>query len=134
MNERLGKRKRRRLAAKGLLPVANSSERYFHGGDFGLQIGQYLQPPSVTGVTQNGVISSDVRRADRVYLVRIFDEAAPWAAHHPYPRIYEVEVEGAVEDDPDAPGTAFMCEKARIVNVHKIPPEMLLAARKLLLK
>ncbi|MDA9401321.1 hypothetical protein [Bradyrhizobium sp. CCBAU 45389] len=70
---------------------------------------------------------------DRIYMVKLFDQAAIWAAHHEYPRIYEVEVECVVEDDPDAPGTAFQCEKARIVNVYKIPPEMLLAARKKLL-
>ena len=53
-------------------------------------------------------------------MVKLFDQAAIWAAHHEYPRIYEVEVECVVEDDPDAPRTAFHCEKARIVNVHKI--------------
>lgn len=135
MNEKLGKRKRRRLAAKGLLPVAKLAKpsRYFHGGNFGLQIGDFILPPSVTGVPQNGEVSSDIRRADRIYMVRTFDEAAIHAAHHEYPRIYEVEAMGVVEDDPDAPGTAFQCEKARIVNVPKIPPDMLLAARKVLL-
>src|SRR6266851_2102283 len=105
MNERTGKRKRRRLMGKGLLPANQPSKtvRYFHGGDFGLQIGAYLLPPSVTGVPQNGDVTSDVRRADRIYLVKIFDQAAIWAAHHPYPRIYEVEAEGVVEEDPDAP-------------------------------
>lgn len=132
MNERMGKRKRRRLAAKGLRPC-KKPPRYFHGGNFGLQIGEYILPPSVTGVPQNGDVSSDIRRNDRIYMVKLFDQAAIWAAHHEYPRIYEVEVECVVEDDPDAPGTAFQCEKARIVNVHKIPPEMLLAARKRLL-
>jgi Rifampin ADP-ribosyl transferase len=132
MNERMGKRKRRRLTAKGRLP-RKKPQRYFHGGNFGLQIGECILPPSVTGVPQNGEVSPDVRRDDRIYMVKLFDQAAIWAAHHEYPRIYEVEVEGAVEDDPDAPGTAFQCEKARIVNVHKIPPEMLLAARKKLL-
>jgi hypothetical protein len=87
----------------------------------------------VTAVPQNGDVSPDIRRNDRIYMVKLFDQAAIWAAHHEYPRIYEVEVECVVEDDPDAPGTAFQCEKARIVNVHKIPPEMLLAARKRLL-
>lgn len=131
MNEKMGKRKRRRLAAKGLLPVAKpvKTQRYFHGGNFGLQVGEYVLPPSITGVLPNGDVSPDIRRNDRIYMVKIFDQAAGFAAHHEYPRVYEVEAEGVVEDDPDAPGTAFQCEKARIVNVHKIPPEMLLAAR-----
>ena len=81
MNERMGKRKRRRLAAKGLLP-RKKPQRYFHGGNFGLQIGEYVLPPSVTGVPQNGNVSPDIRRDDRIYMVKLFDQAAIWAAHH----------------------------------------------------
>ena len=72
MNERMGKRKRRRLAAKGLLPC-KKQPRYFHGGNFGLLIGEYILPPSVTGVPQNGDVSPDIRRNDRIYMVKLFD-------------------------------------------------------------
>lgn len=77
----------------------------------GEEIGEYILPPSVTDVPQNGDVSPDIRRNDRIYMVKLFDQAAIWAAHHEYPRIYEVEVECVVEDDPDVPGTAFQCEK-----------------------
>ena len=62
MNERMGKRKRSHLTAKGLLPC-KKLPRYFHGGNFGLQIGEYILPPSKTGVPQNGDVSPDIRRA-----------------------------------------------------------------------
>jgi hypothetical protein len=60
MNERMVKRKRRRLAAKGLRPC-KKPPRYFHGGNFGLQIGEYILPPSVTALPQNGDVSPGMR-------------------------------------------------------------------------
>jgi len=32
-------------------------------------------PPSVTGVSQNGDVSPDIRRDDRVYVLKLFDQA-----------------------------------------------------------
>jgi hypothetical protein len=69
-------------------------------------------------------------------MVREFVEAAPWAAHHKDPIIYEVEPEGKVENDPDVEksGLSYRCPKAKIVAVHTIPTNLLLAAQLELLR
>jgi hypothetical protein len=138
MNEKVGKRKRRRLAAKARLAVNKQADvkPYFHGGNGGLEVGGYILPPSITGAPQNGDVPAHIRRNDRIYMVRNFTEAAPWAAHHPKPIVYEVEPDGSIEDDPDVdtPGISFQCQKAKIVAIHEIPLEMLLAAQRLLLQ
>ncbi len=61
---------------------------------------------------------------------------APWAAHHPNPIIYEVKPEGIVENDPDVekPGLSYRCPKAKIVAVHQIPADLLVAAQLALLR
>src|SRR6266849_10338620 len=138
MNQKLGKRKRRQLAAQGRITVNKQADvtPYFHGGNGGLEVGGYILPPSITGAPQNGNVPTHVRRNDRIFMVRNFIDAAPWAAHHPKPVVYEVEPEGSVEDDPDvdAPGISFQCQKAKIVAIHQIPLEMLRAAQRLLLR
>jgi hypothetical protein len=133
MNQKLGKRQRRRLAAKDRLTIRGQTGQrpYFHGGNAGLEVGAYILPPSETNAQQNGNVPSHIRGKDHVYMVRDFIEAAPWAAHHPHPIIYEVEPEGAVENDPDVekPGLSYRCPKAKIVAVHQIPADLLAAAQ-----
>lgn len=134
MNQKLGKRKRRQLAAdKGL---GEPPKIFFHGGNEGLKVGDYILPPETTGVSPNGYVPSHIRRKDRIFIVKNFVQAAPWAAQHPHPVIYEVEAEGKIEDDPDnkKPGTSFQCPKAKIIAIHTVPADMLHAARKLLLQ
>lgn len=138
MNQRLGKRKRRRLAARaGSKNPGQSDQRpYFHGGNAGLKIGGYILPPSETKVPQNGDVPSHIRGKNHIYMVRDFIEAAPWAAHHTNPIIYEVEPEGVVENDPDVekPGLSYRCPKAKIIAVHQIPADLLVAAQLALLR
>lgn len=69
-------------------------------------------------------------------MVREIIEAAPWAAHHPNPIIYEVQPEGTVENDPDVekPGLSYRCPRAKIVAVHQIPADLLAAAQLALLR
>jgi hypothetical protein len=138
MNQKLGKRKRQRLEAKARV-MANKlgdDRRYFHGGNAGLEIGDYIRSPAETGAKQNGSVPSHIRGKDHIYMVRELVKAAPWAAHHPNPIIYEVEPEGDVEDDPDVdePGLSYRCPKAKIVAIHHVPADMLAAARKTVLR
>ena len=138
MNQKLGKRKRRRLAAKARSKAGRHSDQrpYFHGGNAGLKVGGYILPPSETNAPQNGNVPSHIRGKDHIYMVRDFIEAAPWAAHHLNPTIYEVEPEGAIENDPDVdkPGLSYRCPKAKIVAVHEIPANLLAAAKHELLR
>jgi hypothetical protein len=138
MNQKLGKRKRRKLGINATSKVPGQSDQrpYFHGGNDGLEVGGYILPPAETGVPQNGSVSSHIRGRDHVYMVRDFIQAAPWAAHHQNPITYEVEPEGTVENDPDVekPGLSYRCPKAKIVAVHNIPANLLAAARLELLR
>jgi hypothetical protein len=138
MNHKCGKRRRRRLAAKARLVIDNPApaQRRFHGGNAGLEIGGYILPPSITGAKQNGVVSSRIRRRDRVYITTDIPTAILWAAQHPTPLLYEVEPHGTIEVDPDHKGAdvSFQCMKAKIIAVHEIPPETLQQARSVLLK
>ena len=134
MNQKLGKRKRRGgLATTGRSKVSGQNDQrpYFHGGNAGLKVGQYILPPAETGAPQNGSVPSHIRGKDHIYMVRDFVEAAPWAAHHRSPIIYQVEPEGDVENDPDVekPGLSYRCPKAKIVAVHNIPADLLHAAQ-----
>ncbi|WP_129590875.1 NAD(+)--rifampin ADP-ribosyltransferase [Bradyrhizobium shewense] len=139
MNQKLGKRKRRTglaPAARSKVPGQSDPRPYFHGGNAGLKVGQYILPPAETGAAQNGSVPSHIRGKDHIYMVRDFVEAAPWAAHHESPIIYQVEPEGNVENDPDVekPGLSYRCPKAKIVAVHNIPANLLLAAQLELLR
>jgi hypothetical protein len=120
MNQKLGRRKRR----------LQMKRRFFHGGVSGLEIGEYILPPSITNRPQNGIAPSHIRRKDRVYVTPSLTDAQLFAAHHPGPLIYEVEPEGGIEDDPDhkIPGIS------RIIAIQEIPADKLQAARLVLLR
>jgi hypothetical protein len=45
------------------------NERYYHGGDGGLLVGQYIEPPNVTG-KDNMVGLNPLRNKDRVYVTK----------------------------------------------------------------
>ena len=134
MNQRLGRRKRKlqQQAAPSHAQMAKA-RRYFHGGKAGHK---EILPPSVTGAAQNGVVPSNVRREDRVYVTTDIAAAILWAAQHSSPMLYEVQPKGVIEADPDHKGvdTSFQCEKAEIVALHAIPEETLQQARSALLK
>ena len=131
MNHKLGKRKRRLL-------VGRSADRrpYFHGGNAGLKVSGYILPPSVTGAPQNGDVPFHIRGNAWIYMNRELVKSALWAAQHQNPVVYEVEPEGVVENDPDVekPELSYRAYKAKIIAIHQVPPDMLAAARKELLK
>lgn len=95
--------------------------RYFHGGQSGLKVGDYILPATVTGTKHRlGERAKQAYRADRVYLCATVQLAAVFAKVHPSEGwVYEVEPEGMLASDYhcSVPGAAFSCEKARIVKV-----------------
>ena len=137
MNQKLGKRKRRRLdeaRARSENPTSDASRsatRFFHGGNAGLRVGGYILPPSETGVSPNGFVPGGARRIDRIYIASDLTAAIGWASAHPAPIVYEVEPEGEAINDPDhkGQGISFECKKAKIVAIHTIPPHIIENAR-----
>ncbi|MFY0567045.1 hypothetical protein ACN28E_24850 [Archangium lansingense] len=113
-----------------------SSAVYWHGGASGLNVGDYILPPSVTG-TAHILCAWDGRkearpgyRRDRVYLTGEMAVAEVFAAMcFPAGWVYRVVPEGQLEQDPDAPGTdmSWACPRARIVEVVPLDPATVVA-------
>jgi hypothetical protein len=100
-------------------------KRYYHGGDGGLQVGDYILPPNDTG-KDNMIGLNPLRRKDRVYITKDIAGAMFFASGSKSPIVYEVIPEGDIENDPDhkATGISFACPKAKIVAVYKVPDEV----------
>jgi Rifampin ADP-ribosyl transferase len=98
------------------------NKRYYHGGDAGLVVGDYILPPDVTG-KDNMVGLNPLRKKDRVYVTKDIAGAMFFASRSDSPMVYEVTPEGDVEDDPDhrTKGISFACPKAKIIGFHNIP-------------
>lgn len=94
---------------------------YWHGGHPGLEVGDYILPPSETNTTHTLLEYGSIGRRDRVYLTTEFAGALFFACVHPDGgHVYEVEPEGELADDPDWFGTSGVsveCQRARIVRV-----------------
>lgn len=109
---------------------------YFHGGNRGLRIGDFILPPATTGrASTSDLIANNVHRRDRVYVTPDVGGASLYASVQPSPTIYEVVPDGALEPDPDCsePGLSFACPRAKIVAIHKVPGKVIKKARKALL-
>lgn len=98
------------------------NKRYYHGGDAGLVVGDYILPPDLTG-KDNMVGLNPLRKKDRVYVTKDIAGAMFFASRSDSPMVYEVTPEGDVEDDPDhrTKGISFACPKAKIIGFHNIP-------------
>ena len=109
------------------------STRYFHGGNKGLRVGEYILPPATTKTlsTSQLVDTRGNHRTDRVYVTTVFTEAQMFAAPNRKPVVYEVEPEGSLEDDPDnkLSGRSYACEKAKIISIHKVPGKVVKKVR-----
>lgn len=95
---------------------------YFHGGVSGLQVGDFILPPDLTGTEQrlSAYAAPDAKhghRTDRVYVTPTQNVARFFAAVYPDGAIYRVEPVGDLEPDPDAPGDGLMCAQAQVVEV-----------------
>jgi hypothetical protein len=109
--------------------------RYFHGGNRGLKVGEYVLPPSETGTESASDFGAQkAHRKDRVYVSTELTDAQLFASGHPKPIVYEVEPDGDIESDPDCKsGVSYTCLKAKIVSIHKIPGKQIKKARKVLI-
>lgn len=110
---------------------------YFHGGNRGLRVGDFILPSSETGrLSTSDIIPNQVHRRDRVYITPDKSAASLYASVHVLPTVYEVSPEGDLEPDPDcfAPGLSSACQRAKIVAVHKVPGKVIKMARKALLR
>jgi hypothetical protein len=98
------------------------NKRYYHGGDGGLQVGEYILPPNDTG-KDNMVGLNPLRRKDRAYMTKDIAGAMFFASRSTKPMVYEVTPEGDIEDDPDhkTTGISFACPKAKIIGLHSVP-------------
>jgi hypothetical protein len=97
-------------------------KRYYHGGDGGLNVGDYILPPNDTG-KDNMIGLNPLRRKDRVYVTKDVAGAMFFASRSSTPTVYEVAPEGVIEDDPDhkTKGVSFACPKAKIIGFYNIP-------------
>jgi len=96
-------------------------DKYYHGGVPGLRPGDFLLPPSESGYPYPCDLFGSAGRRDRVYVTTSAEDAALFAAFHPWRKgnVYEVEPELPLEPDPDCnePGLSFATKKAKIVKV-----------------
>jgi hypothetical protein len=108
-------------------------ERYFHGGNRGLNVGDYILPQSKTGVIG---MSHPLCRKDRVYVTPDIVDARFYASNAASPVVYEVTPEGDTKPDPDCnrPGGSFRCEQAKIIAIQKIPGKVVKKNKKAMLK
>ena len=102
------------------------NKRYYHGGNAGLLVGQYILPPNVTG-KDNMAGLNPLRKKDRVYVTKDIAGAMFFASGSDSPMVYEVTPEGEIEDDPDhkAKGISFACPKAKIVAIYNVPDDVI---------
>jgi hypothetical protein len=105
-------------------------KRYYHGGDAGLRIGEYILPPNDTG-KDNMIGLNPLRRKDRVYITKDIAGAMFFASRSDNSMVYEVTPEGDIEDDPDhkTKGISFACPKAKIIALHNVPAHVVLRNR-----
>lgn len=114
--------------------------RYYHGGVPGLRAGDRLLPPEVSGTERTlseyvPSVAPHGHRRDVVYVTPDREAARTFAAFYPDGALYEVELVGAPQDDPDAPGVAAMVRAATVRTVvdavvlfRSRPPEKWLRA------
>jgi hypothetical protein len=108
---------------------------FLHGGNRGLQVGDYVLPSSETGVVG---ITHPLHRADRVYITPSIVDAQFYASSpdHKTPVVYIVKPEGKIESDPDCarPGGSFTCQKGKIIAIQKIPGKVIKKNRKAMIR
>lgn len=98
---------------------------FFHGGVPGLQPGDWILPPDLTGAT--GTLSDYAAeldaphgtRRDVVYVTTRAGIARFFAALYPDGAVYRVTPDGPLTPDLDAPATAFTTPRARIIAVER---------------
>ena len=107
--------------------------KYYHGGNRGLNIGDYVLPQSVTGVVG---MDHPLCRKDRAYVTSSTVDAEFYASAAASPVVYVVTPDGEVEPDPDCEreGGSFACSRAKITAIQKIPGKVIKKNKKAMLK
>jgi hypothetical protein len=123
------------MASAPIQGTAKPVARYFHGGNRGLKVGDYILPPSETGRNSASDFGAQiVHRKDRVYATTSLTDAQLFASGSHDPVVYEVEPEGELAPDPDCTsGVSFTCPKAKIIAIHRISGKNIKKARKALI-
>ena len=106
--------------------------RLYHGGVPGLQVGDAILPPDLTGTEHRLSVhvppgAPHGTRTDRVYLTTSRGIAETYAALYPDGALYEVEQPDSTEPDPDAPDAAVMVRSAVVRRV--VDPVVLFRSR-----
>lgn len=105
---------------------------WFHGGVPGLEVGEWLAPPDVSGtdhrLSRYAAGQDHGTRTDVVYLTPRQQVARAFAAMYPDGALYRVAPEGPLAPDPDAPDVAVMCGRAQVLEV--VQPIVVFAHRK----
>ena len=132
---KVGAQVSRSMTSAPIQGTAKPVARYFHGGNRGLNVGDYIMPPSETGRESASDFGAQiVHRKDRVYVSTRQSDAQLFASASHEPVVYEVEPEGQLAPDPDCvSGVSFTCSKAKIIAVHKISGKNIKKARKALI-
>lgn len=112
---------------------------YFHGVYPGLSAGDEILPPILTGAPSCSEYGgAAVHRRDRVYITVSPEAALIYAAMHPsnHGKVYAVNPFGTIEPDPDCkmPKFSFQCEKAIVMAVVKVRPQVLAKTRQWLIE
>lgn len=105
-----------------------SDQQFWHGGQRGLRVGSYLEPPTVTGAAcsadyAHGLKGGHVVRRDVVYVTTDPVAAVMFGAMHPSGgAVYRVEPDGELRHDPDCDmtGLSYECARARIVSARNV--------------
>jgi hypothetical protein len=108
---------------------------YFHGGNRGLHVGDYILPQSETGVIG---MSHPLCRKDRAYITPSIVHAHFYASSpdNEKPVVYVVKPDGELEPDPDCtrPGGSFACQKAKITAIQKVSGKVIQKNRKAMIR
>jgi len=105
---------------------------WYHGGAPLLKAGDMLLPRSVTGAAGFSTVSESIRYLlapeiledeDWVFVTSNVKLAFSYCSDHPSGNgwLYRVQPEGKIERDPDRLHDCFRCERARIIDVVRLP-------------
>jgi hypothetical protein len=109
---------------------------FFHGGNRGLRVGDFILPPCETGrLSTSDLVPNRVHRRNRIYVTPNKMAACLHACAHAQPTIYEVVPEELEPDlDCSDPGLSFASPRAKIVAIHKVPGKIIKKTRKTILQ
>jgi hypothetical protein len=99
--------------------------RYWHGGQSGLKVGEYILPPVITGARKEMVgFGRRWERSGCVYVTTEHRIAIVHAAlHESGGTVYTVDPVGDVLPDTEhnVPGASWICNAARILEANDVP-------------